>query len=194
MLHLIYFQFLFSISSMMRCHPSEAFASARVAIDGAVIAALLIHDPISHTAYRERRKPFDKPIRHLRNLVRDGKTPHSRIITELLEDYDQFSRSHSHADIEKLRDRLELLDLDGGFTYNFHFFQIAKHEEMTSLQYLRIANTYLMISLIFSDYLLSKCIVNADWMDGIVKIGKSLQYSYNNLIDLYKEKYEAQSD
>src|SRR5205807_624125 len=49
-----HYHFLFSTACLMRCHLSEAFASARAAIDAALIAAQIIHDRASQVAYVKR--------------------------------------------------------------------------------------------------------------------------------------------
>src|SRR5882672_7531897 len=68
-----HYHFLYALACLMRCHLSEAFASARAAIDAALIAAQIIHDRASQVAYTKREKPFDNFARYLGNLIRDGK-------------------------------------------------------------------------------------------------------------------------
>jgi hypothetical protein len=63
------YHFLFASSSYMRCHMAEGFSSARAAIDAALIASQVIHDRPSQVAYINRTKPFDKLIRHFKNLI-----------------------------------------------------------------------------------------------------------------------------
>jgi hypothetical protein len=63
-----HYHFLFSTTSYMRYHMSEAFSSARAAIDAALIAAQIIHHRSSQAAYFDRRHPFDKLIRYFKNL------------------------------------------------------------------------------------------------------------------------------
>jgi hypothetical protein len=77
MLAFTHYHFLLSTASLMRCHLSEAFAAARVAIDGALVGAQIIHDRASQIAYTRREKPFDNFARYLGNLIKDGKPlPH----------------------------------------------------------------------------------------------------------------------
>jgi len=90
---------------LFRCHLSEAFGSLRSAIDGALVAAYIIKDRPSQEAYFERRKPFDKLIRHARNPIKEkrlGKLPHPQI-PNLIEMHDASSRFASHADIDSSR-------------------------------------------------------------------------------------------
>src|ERR1700751_5566750 len=54
LLTFVHYHFLFSSSAYMRCHLAEAFNSARAAIDGALIACQIIHDPASQFAYINR--------------------------------------------------------------------------------------------------------------------------------------------
>ena len=44
---------------LMRCHLSEAFGCARIAIDATLIGAHLILNRSDHVAYTNRTKPFD---------------------------------------------------------------------------------------------------------------------------------------
>jgi len=74
LLTVTHYHFLFSTACLMRCHLSEAFASARVAIDAALIAAQIIYDRASQTAYAKREKPFDSFARYLGNLIKDKKS------------------------------------------------------------------------------------------------------------------------
>jgi hypothetical protein len=77
LLSFTHYHFLFSAACLMRCHLSEAFASARAAIDAALIAAQIIHDRASQVAYTKRKEPFDNFARYLGNLIRYGKPlPH----------------------------------------------------------------------------------------------------------------------
>lgn len=68
LLSFTHYHFLFSTACFMRCHLSEAYASLRSAIDGALVGAQIIHDRKSQIAYLKREKPFDKLIRHFRNF------------------------------------------------------------------------------------------------------------------------------
>jgi hypothetical protein len=73
LLTFVHYHLLFSSACLMRCHLSEAFSSARAAIDGAFVAAQIIYDRAAQVAYVKRTKPFDKLTHHLKNLVRDQK-------------------------------------------------------------------------------------------------------------------------
>ena len=79
-----HYHFLFATSCIMRCHLSEAFASVRVAVDAALIAAQIIHDRAFAGRLR-REKPFDKLMRHYKNLLRDGKPLPHPLVPELME-------------------------------------------------------------------------------------------------------------
>jgi hypothetical protein len=100
LLAFVHYHFLFASSSHMRCHMAEGFSSARAAIDGALIASQIIHDRGSQVAYIERSKPFDKLIRHFKNLIRDKKPLPHPLIEHLIQQHVSCSQFASHADVQ----------------------------------------------------------------------------------------------
>ncbi len=94
----------------MRCHLSEAFASARAAIDAALIAAQIIHDRASQVAYTKREKPFDNFARHLGNLIRDGKPLPHPLVPALRDLYKTISTFAGHADVGSFVHRVKLTE------------------------------------------------------------------------------------
>lgn len=110
LLHFTHYHFLFSAACLMRCHLSEAFASARTAIDAALIAAQIIHDRASQVAYIKREKPFDNFARYLGNLIRDGKLLPHTLVPTLRDLYSNISTFAGHADVGSFIHRVKLLD------------------------------------------------------------------------------------
>src|SRR5260370_850544 len=53
-----HYHFFYALACHMRCHLSEAFASARAAVDAALIAAQIIHDRASQISSSKRRRVF----------------------------------------------------------------------------------------------------------------------------------------
>ena len=103
-----HYHFLFSTACLFRCHLAEAFNSLRSAIDGALVAAYIIHDRSMQDAYFNRSKPFDKLMRHIGNFIRDkrlDKLPHPQIPT-LIAMHEACSRFASHADIDTFAHRM----------------------------------------------------------------------------------------
>lgn len=99
LLFLAHYQLLAGQAAIMRCHLSDAFASARIAIDAALVAAWIIADRASQNAYVSRTKPFDKLVRHYKNLIRDNGRLPSALIRVLIEKHDFCSAHAAHADI-----------------------------------------------------------------------------------------------
>ena len=84
LLYFIHFHFLFSHACLMRCHLSEAFGSARAAIDAALIAAQVIHDRPSGRDYLTGEGPFKNYARYLGNLIANGKPLPHPLVRDLI--------------------------------------------------------------------------------------------------------------
>jgi hypothetical protein len=119
-----YYHLLFSSACLMRCHLSEAFSSARAAIDGALVAAQIIHDRASQVAYAKRTKPFDKLLRHLKNLVQARKRLPHHLVPKLLELHDEFSTFASHADAASFVHRIKAANEQNNLMLTMEYFQL----------------------------------------------------------------------
>ncbi len=151
-----HYHFLFSVSCNMRCHLSEAFASARAGIDAALVAAQIIHDRSSQVAYVKREKPFDKLLRHFRNLVKDSKPLPHPLVPALIKLHDLFSSFASHADIYSFVHRVKRVEKDGKSVMAVQYFQFAINKIERNIHMTSLLHTFVMIVDVFSDFLVAE--------------------------------------
>ena len=151
-----HYHFLFSTACFMRCHLAEAFSSLRCAIDGAFVAAHIIHDRASQTAYMDRKKPFDKLLRHYRNLARDrpDRLPHA-LIPELILRHDLCSRYASHADADVFAHRSRIVGDEGSpdAYVTVEYFQFARDKTERRLEFLWLLNAFVIVLDVFASFL-----------------------------------------
>ena len=150
-----HYHFLFATASLFRCHLSEAFSSLRSALDGALVAAYIIHDRPSQETYFNRRKPFDKLIRHYRNfLSKPDKLPHPHIPI-LIAMHDACSSFASHADIETFAHRMrQFRDQKGVEWATTEYFQFSRDSREQRYHFFSLMHGFAMILDIFSPFLI----------------------------------------
>jgi hypothetical protein len=151
-----HYHFLFATSCIMRCHLSEAFASVHVAIDAALIAAQIIHDRASQVAYAKREKPFNKLMRHYKNLIRHKKPLPHPLLEVLIKLHDAFSTFASHADIASFVHRVKSTETDGRKVMAVEYFQFARNKDEKRIHTLTLFHTFIMILDVFSDFLVQE--------------------------------------
>jgi hypothetical protein len=177
-----HYHFLFSLSCHMRCHLSEAFASARAAIDAALIAAQIIHDRSSQVAYAKREKPFDKLLRHFRNMVKDNKTLPHALVPELLKLHDSISSFASHADIASFVHRIKRVENDGKSVMAVQYFQFATNKIERKIHTNALLHTFVMILDVFSDFLVAEQkAVPKEWQKELRELGGHIGRQHDNL-------------
>jgi hypothetical protein len=170
-----HYHFLYGLACHMRCHLSEAFASARAAVDAALIAAQIIHDRASQIAYAQRTKPFDKLNRHYKNLIKDNKPLPHRLIPELIKLHDKFSSFASHADIASFVHRVKRVDGDAS-TMAVQYFQFATNKAERQIHGLTLLHTFVMVLDVFSSFLVDEAkIVPALWRDELYGLGGRIE-------------------
>ena len=174
----IHYHLLFSTSCLIRCHLSEAFASARAAIDAALIGAMIIKDRSLQVAYAKRERPFDKLNRHLRNFVRDKKPLPHHHVGELLKLHDKCSAFASHADIGSFVHRIDFSrpsdQSDPMMTVEY--FQFAKNQIERKIHCLALLFTFVMILDVFSDFLVFENeVVPLDWQNELHGLGAKIE-------------------
>lgn len=173
-----HYHFLFSTACLMRCHLSEAFASARAAIDAALIGACIIENRSLQVAYAKRENPFDKLNRHLRNLVRDKKPLPHRLIPELLRVHDTCSMFANHADIGSFVHRVDFVQPSGRSDpmMTVEYFQFAKNPIERKIHGLALLFTFVMILDVFSDFLVSEYkVAPIEWKEELHNLGAKIQ-------------------
>jgi hypothetical protein len=171
-----HYHFLFSTACLMRCHLSEAFASARAAIDAALIVTQIIHDRASQMAYVKREKPFDKLGRHYRNLIKEKKDLPHRLVPELLKLHDRFSTFASHADVDSFVHRIEVAGETGKPQINIQYFQFSRDEAERKIHALTLFHTFVMILDVFSDFLVTELkVVPQRWKAELHGLGQTME-------------------
>jgi hypothetical protein len=130
---------------------AEGFNSARAAIDGALIASQIIHDPDCQFAYINRTKPFDKLIRHFKNLIKDKKPLPHPVIEHLIRQYDVCSQFASHADIQTFAHRLEFPSQSQEML-SVRYFQFARDNETRKHYFLGLLHIFVLTLDIFSGF------------------------------------------
>jgi hypothetical protein len=177
-----HYHFLFATSCIMRCHLSEAFASVRVAIDAALIAAQIIHDRASQVAYAKREKPFDKLMRHYKNLLRNKKPLPHPLVPELIKLHDSFSSFASHADIASFVHRVKSTVTDGRKLMVVEYFQFARNKDEKKIHTLTVFHTFVMILDVFSDFLVQEQkAVPVEWQNELRGLGAMLERRHTDL-------------
>lgn len=172
-----HYHFLFSTACHMRCHLSEAFASARAAIDGALIAAQIIHDRATQVAYAKREKPFDNFARYLGNLIKDKKPLPHRLVPILFKQHKTISSFASHADVNSFVHRVKRsTDSAGEVTMSVEYFQFAKNDAERTIHAITLFHTFVMTLDVFADFLIDEQkTVPATWKEAVHKLGKELE-------------------
>jgi hypothetical protein len=171
----IHYHFLYALACHMRCHLSEAFASARAAVDAALIAAQIIHDRASQVAYAQRTKPFDKLNRHYKNLIRDNKPLPHALIPELIKLHDSFSSFASHADIASFVHRIEKVEGDTPIMA-VQYFQFASNKAERKIHGLTLLHTFVMVLDVFANFLVDEAkSVPGQWHDELHGLGGKIE-------------------
>lgn len=175
LLTFIHYHFLYALACHMRCHLSEAFASARAAIDAALIAGHIIHDRASQVAYADRTKPFDKLNRHYKNLIRgDRPLPHA-LIPDLIKQHDIISSFASHADIASFVHRVEKVEGDTPMMA-VQYFQFAKNKAERQIHGLALLHTFVMVLDVFANFLVEEAkSVPSQWRDELHGLGGRIE-------------------
>lgn len=172
----IHYHFLFANACLMRCHLSEAFASARVAIDAALIAAQIIHDRQSQIAYSKREKPFDKLNRHLKNLIKDKKPLPHKLVPVLIDLHDKFSSFASHADVYAFAHRTDVSQVNGRSRISVFYFQFADNDIERRIHALSLLYAFVLVLDVFADFLINEQkLVDEEWREVLHATGQAME-------------------
>ena len=171
-----HYHFLYTLACQMRCHLSEAFASARAAIDAALIAAYIINDRAAQVAYAKREKPFDNFARHLGNMIKDGKPLPHRLMPTLIGQQKKISMFAAHADINSFVHRVRRSEEDGRPMVGIEYFQFARDDDERKLHTYTLLHTSLMVLDVFSEFLVSEQgVVPPEWAEHLHKLGAAIE-------------------
>src|ERR1700722_2878513 len=171
-----HYHLLYTLACQMRCHLSEAFASTRSAIDGALIAAYIINDRAAQVAYAKREKPFDNFSRHLGNLIKDGKPLPHPLMPTLIRQQKLISTFATHADINSFVHRVRLSDEGGTPMGGIEYFQFARDDNERKIHTYTLLHTYVMVLDVFSEFLaVEQKVVPPEWSTSVRRLGGALE-------------------
>lgn len=171
-----HYYFLTATAMLMRCHLSEAFGCARIAIDATLIGAHLISDRKAHVAYTKREKPFDNFARYLGNLIKDGKPLPHPLVPELVRLQKTLSTFTSHADIGSFVHRVTVSREEGANQIRVQYFQSSKTPAERRIHALTLFHIFVMVLDVFSEFLaLEHKIVRAEWQFELNRVGVALE-------------------
>ncbi len=171
-----HYHFLFSTTCYMRCHMSEAYSSARAAIDAALIAAQIIHDRSAQAAYFDRTHPFDKLIRYFKNFIKDNKPLPSPLIPWLIAHHDACSQFASHADVQTFVHRLEFVTVATEQMMSFGYFQTPRDPAEMKYHFLGLLRIFTVILDIFANFIVDELkVLPSNWRDELHKLSEILE-------------------
>ncbi|TAJ40047.1 MAG: hypothetical protein EPO55_09905 [Reyranella sp.] len=172
----IHYHFVYSHACLFRCHLSEAFASARSAIDAALIGAFIIDDRSLQVQYLKREAPFNNLARHLGNMVREKKPMPHRLVPALREVHGNISRFASHADIDSFMHRVEITEKDEKPLVQIQYFQFSRNDAQRKLHFVQLLLSFVLVLDVFSDFLVSQLkSVPKQWQDELRGLGQALE-------------------
>jgi len=169
----IHYHYLFATSCMMKCHHSEGFASARSAIDAALIAAHIISDRSSQEAYIARKKPFDQLNRHYKDLIKKNKPiPHAFIPT-LIQLHSNISSIAVHADIGTFAHRVRFHSSENiPRSMSMSYSQAPIEQSERVHHHLTLHHIFVMNLDIFSEFLINQSQhLTKEWRINLVNTG-----------------------
>jgi hypothetical protein len=172
-----HYHFLFTLVCQMRCHLSEAFGSARAAIDAALVAAYIIKDRAAQVAYVKREAPFDNYYRYLGNLRRDGKPLPHPLMGTLIAQHKTISSFATHADVGSFIHRVrDTKDESGNRMLAMEYFQFARDDDERKLHTLTLLHTFVMILDVFAEFLIDeqKAVPDA-WKEQLHRLGAAIE-------------------
>ncbi len=186
-----HYHFLFTLACQMRCHMSEAYASARAAIDAALIAAHIIKDRPAQVAYAKREKPFDNFARYIGNLIKDGKPLPHPLMTTLIDQQKKISMFAAHADVGSFIHRVrDTTDGSGTRMLAIEYFQFARDDDERKLYTLNLLHTFVMILDVFADFLIGEQeAVLAAWKEQLHRLGAVIERRAKELREKVKAAY-----
>jgi hypothetical protein len=168
--------FLSAVAAMMRCHLSEAFGSARIAIDAAMVAAQIIADPASQIAYANKTAPFDNYMRYLGNLVAAGRPLPHPLIPHLRALYSNISQFSNHADAGSFVHRIEFCKEPGKQQTVVNYFQFSENDTEREIHALSLFHVFVLVLDVFSDFLVVKQkLVPIAWQEELRALGGALE-------------------
>lgn len=177
----------FAMSSLLRCHTSEAFSATRSAIDATLTAYRITNEVETAVAYLNR----DKSFQFIRAYVESErkKDPMKYPLAEpLMKAHSFCSRYGSHADISVFFDRLKTTRSISAdkveHELRIHYFQIPEDESTYIMYFLFLMKMYLDMLNIYFWILTNKDIVSSE---DAQSIEQSLWKEYDELKEPYRD-------
>lgn len=192
MLVFTHYYFLYSTTALMRWHLSEAFAGVRIAIDGALVAAQLIHDRRSHVPYTARTKPFDNFSRYLGNLMKDGKPLPHPLVPTLIALHKKLSTFTSHADVGSFVHRVAVMRDGPERQLVVQYFQRSDDAREREVHGLALCHAFVMVLDVFSEFLVKELrLVPPSWIADLRSLGSRLEQRHAVLREGLRSSEEA---
>jgi len=169
-----HYHLLFSFSSITRTHLAEAFSSARVAIDAALVAHTLIKQPELQPNYIKREKPFDKLLRLYKNKIKDHVEVDPRA-KRLVSRHDHCSQYASHADFDAVATKLRIQKTPEETIVQLHYF-LKTQPALFKQQLLILLHDFVVILDVFSDMLVDDLhMLPENWRTKLRAIGMAIE-------------------
>lgn len=186
LLTLTHYHLLFATSCQLRCHLAEAFASTRVAIDAALIAAHIVKDRSAQVAYAKRETPFDNFDRYLGNLIAAKKELPHPLMPILIGHKKTISSFASHADVYAFAHRFKLAKTEDGIydMSGIEYFQTAENHIERRIHTLTICHMFVMVLDVFSSFLIEEVkVVPPEWRTSLTGLGAAIEKQVTVLRD-----------
>jgi hypothetical protein len=170
----VHYHLFFSTATLLRCHLSEAFASARSAVDAALTAYRIIEGHGTQEEYVEGAKTF----RHTPNYIREARKKDPSLFPlagHLLKVHGEFSRSASHADFAVFMHRLEIKSSEREMI-QLGYFQFPKTSPEAKFYFLALLHTFTVMASVFEEFLVHEVkAVPQEWAQELRRFGISIE-------------------
>lgn len=152
-------------------------ASARTAIDAALIAARIVKDRAAQVAYAKWEKPFDNFAPYFGNLIKDGKPLPHPLISTLIHQKKKLNTFSAHADVGGFTHRVrDTTDGRGTRMLAVEYFQFARDDDERKLHTLNLVHTFVMTLDVFADFLIDEQrAVPAAWKEKLHRLGALIE-------------------
>jgi hypothetical protein len=174
----VHFHLYFSTTCLLRCHLSDSLASTRKAIDAALTAYKLIHEPKTLNEYVEGHYAYKFIKKHIDKARQKDKTLYP-VAQPLIELHEICSEFGSHADVGSFIHRVRVEKTSGvnKQLLKHLMFQVPEHALEHRYYLLRTYLGFVLMVLIFTDFIggLTKGFDVSDWKKRVEEMGGSVQ-------------------
>lgn len=170
----VHYHLFFSTATLIRCHLSEAFASARSAVDAAMNAYRIIEGHGTQEEYVEGASTFQHTPNYIRKARKKDPTLFP-LADHLLKVHGEFSRSASHADFAVFAHRLEIKSSEREMI-QLGYFQFPKTPPEAKFYFLTLLHTFTVIASVFERFLVEEVkAVPREWSQELRTFGITIE-------------------